>query len=828
MRKEDLVSPASRFSDPNDLTPEDITPEDPRLTAYALGELQGDERTQFEALLQKDPAAQQEVDDLRALGSSLEAELGGVSDGQLDLAARNELLRVAQTPDAPSGAWHVVRLAAVACLLVGLIVWAVVSSIPSIDVRTRGERMAHAPGPDTHVRAPGDARAGLVNAARPEPAPSDLRIHSEQGPSKPVGEANTGELGLTPKGGRSDTWEYRVRPGDTVTSIGGTRARPTAVGLRAGGMGVAGAGSGANRNTLDEVAARELGSFKVRWYRERAPGSAPASKKVQPGMREPSDPVFGLPAGRQPAGLKMPPVDLPGGVPPGVVLRGLSGYGSPGFVAPGRVAPGTVRYGDETYQHPGIDPFHRVTKKDGHTSTFSVDVDTASYSNIRRMLRSGQLPPPAAVRLEEFVNYFDYGYAAPDADSEAPFRTHVEVATCPWNPAHRLARIAIKGRTLGEEQRPAANLVFLVDVSGSMQGEDKLPLVKAGLERLVESIRADDRVAIVTYAATAALRLSSTPGSERETILAAIRALKAGGSTNGAGGIQMAYAEAKRGFRKEGVNRVLLCTDGDFNVGVSDDAGLVRLIAEQAKSGVYLSVLGYGTGNFQDGKMEALSNNGNGNYAYIDSQLEAERVLVQEMEGTLVTIAKDVKFQLWFNPATVSGWRLLGYENRRLAARDFNDDSKDAGEIGAGHEVTALYEIIPTGALVPGTVDANPFVSGGVKAATGDAAAEKDAPLPADKALFIWRLRWKAPEGGASSLIERNVFDKGLTFEKADRDFQWASAVGAFGMLLRRSPHRQQASFELVLELAAPAAASERRKEFLELVKRAQGLLRGR
>ncbi|MDF1702076.1 MAG: DUF3520 domain-containing protein, partial [Planctomycetota bacterium] len=409
---------------------------------------------------------------------------------------------------------------------------------------------------------------------------------------------------------------------------------------------------------------------------------------------------------------------------------------------------------------------------------------------------------------------------------------HIQVAACPWNPKHRLARIALKGKEIQREARPTSNLVFLVDVSGSMRDEDKLPLLQSGLEMLVENLDARDRISIVTYASTATLALESTNGDQRDVLLAKIRSLKAGGGTNGAGGIQLAYAEAQKHFQKEGVNRVILCTDGDFNVGVADGPGLTRLVQEKAKGGVYLSVLGFGTGNLQDGKMEAYSNAGNGNYAYLDSLAEARRVLVEQMEGTLITIAKDVKFQVWFNPKTVHAWRLLGYENRRLAAKDFNDDSKDAGDIGAGHEVTALYELVPTGVGLPNPVDANPFVAGPPKPKEAPSPkAGKDQPQPQQDALFIWRLRWKQPDGSTSALVERNVFDKGLGFEQADRDFQWAAGVTAFGMLLRHSPHRGQASYALVEELTGAAKGADpmgRRAEFLGLVAKAQGKSRRR
>ena len=615
-----------------------IDSNDPRLTAYALGELEGEARAAFEGLLEGDPAAREEVAALRALGRELETALAGAGASVLD-EARREVVTAGAVHGGRS--LHFVRMAAAATVLVGLGALVLALTRPIVQERARDA---------TKV-------VSLPMEANGEPA---LRGARET------------------DGSALETWEQEFGAEVKEEAARPSGGRPAAV----QGLAVPVAPrAGEAVAVVDEEQASKR-AFLLRWYRDRVPAGLPLS------MREPIEPSMpGLAPAADPA--------LPGAVAPGGTVALRLPAPEPAAALPSARLPG-----GEQYTHPGIDPFHRVTTKDGHTSTFSVDVDTASYTNIRRMLREGQLPPPAAVRVEELVNYFDYGYAPPEAGSEAPLRMHVQIAACPWEPRHRLARIALKGREVDARQRPASNLVFLVDVSGSMEDEDKLPLVKAGLERLAESIRNDDRVAIVTYASTASLVLPSTPGSEREAILAAIHALRAGGSTNGAGGIQLAYAEAQKGFRQGGVNRVILCTDGDFNVGVSDTDGLVRLIAEKAESGVYLSVLGYGTGNLQDGKMEALSNRGNGNYAYVDSQQESERVLIEEMQGTLVTIAKDVKFQLWFNPKTVVGWRLLGYENRQLAARDFNDDKKDAGDIGSGHEVTALYEIIPTGAGV--------------------------------------------------------------------------------------------------------------------------------
>ncbi|MEI8312400.1 MAG: VWA domain-containing protein, partial [Verrucomicrobiota bacterium] len=340
-------------------------------------------------------------------------------------------------------------------------------------------------------------------------------------------------------------------------------------------------------------------------------------------------------------------------------------------------------------------------------STFSIDVDTASYANVRRFLNSDQLPPAGAVRIEELINYFPYSYPQPDA--EVPFSVSVETARPPWAPEHELVRIGIKGRELEARNRPASNLVFLVDVSGSMQPENKLPLLKRSLRALVENLGDEDRVAVAVYAGSSGLVLPPTPGSDKRRIRAAIDQLGAGGSTNGAQGIRLAYETARENFLKEGNNRVILCTDGDFNVGTTSQSSLVKLIEKERASGVFLSVLGFGDGNLKDSTMEKLADKGNGNYAYIDSFSEGRKVLVEEMGGTLFTIAKDVKIQVEFNPARVAGYRLIGYENRLLAKEDFNNDKKDAGEIGAGHAVTALYEVVPAGKSLPGGNSVDPL-----------------------------------------------------------------------------------------------------------------------
>ncbi|HEY2250321.1 MAG TPA: von Willebrand factor type A domain-containing protein [Planctomycetaceae bacterium] len=533
-------------------------------------------------------------------------------------------------------------------------------------------------------------------------------------------------------------------------------------------------------------------------------------------------------------------------------------------------------------------------------STFGVDVDTASYANVRRFLTDQQLPPPNAVRIEEMVNYFSYSYPQPAAGQ--PFSVNVEAANCPWTPGHQLVRIALKGKEIPRDQRPASNLVFLVDVSGSMQAENKLPLVKMGLNLLTQQMTESDQVAIVTYSDSAVQRLEATNGTNKPQITQVIDSLQAAGSTNGAAGIQLAYRAAVEHFIDGGTNRVILCTDGDFNVGVSDDDQLVKMIQGQARTKVFFSVFGFGMGNLKDGKLEKLADKGNGHYAYIDGQREAQKMFVDELVGTLVTIAKDVKLQVEFNPNQVGAYRLIGYENRVMASQDFNNDKKDAGEIGAGHTVTTLYEIVPAGEAP--------------KPQLGDSLRYRKAVVPQEgevaRELLSVKLRYKLPEADVSTLLEfpaaapgaahaglagqpdasaawysfqlkrtdadaaakslgalfgaskpalgndkndkeapvieadaangrlffrgstaqisqvrKLLVDLGEPNESASRDFNWAAAVAAFGMILRDSQFRGQANFDMVLELAQSAKGEDKsgqRAEFIELVKKAKAL----
>jgi Ca-activated chloride channel homolog len=451
-------------------------------------------------------------------------------------------------------------------------------------------------------------------------------------------------------------------------------------------------------------------------------------------------------------------------------------------------------------------------------STFSIDVDEAAYSNVRRYLNQGSLPPAGAVRIEEMINYFDYTYPQPTNDD--PFTVNTEMAACPWNQRHQLIHVGLQGKEIPVENLPAANLVFLIDVSGSMDEPNKLPLVKSSLRLLTNQIREKDNVAIVVYAGSAGLVLPSTSGADKNTIRNAIDNLEAGGSTAGGEGIKLAYKVAREHFIKEGNNRIILATDGDFNVGASSDDELVRMIEQERKSGVFLSVLGYGMGNYKDNKMQQLADKGNGNHSYIDNISEAGKVLVKEFGSTLFTIAKDVKLQVEFNPAKVQAYRLIGYENRVMAAEDFNDDLKDAGELGSGHTVTALYEIIPVGVTDNFTksVDSLKYQSNN-KVVTGG---------PSNEIMTI-KLRYKKPDSDISNLIVHAVADDRTSVESSSDNFRFSAAVAGFGMLLRNSAYKQQCSYTQVTSLARSARGHDEngyRAEFIRLVEAAGSIVK--
>ena len=466
-----------------------------------------------------------------------------------------------------------------------------------------------------------------------------------------------------------------------------------------------------------------------------------------------------------------------------------------------------------TEQYDFIEESGFKTVVDDPLSTFSIDVDTASYANVRRFLNMNQMPPKDAVRIEELLNYFSYDY--PEAKGDVPFSVLTELSECPWNKEHRLLHIGIKGKEIKTENLPRTNLVFLLDVSGSMSSPDKLPLLKRGFKLLTKQLRGKDRVAIVVYAGAAGIVLPSTPGSNKAAILSAIEKLQSGGSTAGAQGIQQAYKVAKENFIRNGNNRVILATDGDFNVGMSSDGELVRLIEEKRNDGIFLTVLGFGTGNIKDSKMEKLADKGNGNYAYIDNLLEAKKVLIKEMGSTLFTIAKDVKIQTEFNPAKVRAYRLIGYENRILNKEDFDDDKKDAGELGAGHTVTALYEMIPAGS------EENVSRSDDLK--YQESTIKKEA-LASDEIMTL-KLRYKLPAEDQSRRIVHPVKEKYLSSDETSDNFKFSAAVAEFGMVLRDSKFKGNSSYSNIIKLAKASKGKDDegyRAEFIRLAEQAE------
>lgn len=443
-------------------------------------------------------------------------------------------------------------------------------------------------------------------------------------------------------------------------------------------------------------------------------------------------------------------------------------------------------------------------------STFSIDVDEASYTNVRRFINNGQQPPKDAVRIEEMINYFDYDYTQPSA--EHPFNIITEISTAPWNEKHKLVHIGLQGKSIPTENLPSSNLVFLIDVSGSMSDVNKLPLLKSSFKMLVNELRPQDYVSIVVYAGAAGVVLEPTSGKDKEKIISSLDNLQAGGSTAGGAGIQLAYNLAEKHFKKEGNNRVILATDGDFNVGESSNESMEKLIEQKRKSGVFLTVLGFGMGNYKDSKMEILADKGNGNYAYIDNITEAKKVLVNEFGGTLFTIAKDVKLQVEFNPAKVAAYRLVGYENRMLKSEDFNNDKKDAGELGSGHTVTALYEVIPVG------VKSDFFNVDQLKYQKTDVTKVAES---SDELMTV-KFRYKQPDGDVSKLIVHPMKDKQISLSNTSDNFRWSAAVAAFGMLLRESEYANHYSYEKVVQLAQSARGKDEegyRVEFVNMVK---------
>jgi len=717
------------------MNPNQISPDDPRLTLYALGEMEAHEQAGFEKLLEQDAAARQVVAEIRAMAGTVTAAL---EQEPVEVAHKpaGKVLRFPQAYFAISGL-------AAACFAVFFVLWQNEQQSKQQTHLIEIPLTAGKESKDDKGAAVGSVTVALPTASAPAEPVVTMAL-AEQVNRIPVQSAPPLQ--------------------DSYRSASNVARAEVAMDVAAG---------------ADEARARADYSIRKSELERQAAATMQKAKLSAP-----------------------PPAAM-------------------SFAAAEREA------NTEAYAYQQDNAYQRVA--DHPLSTFSIDVDTAAYSNVRRFLHQGQRPPADAVRIEELVNYFPYDYAPPGGN--APFAASLEVADAPWAPEHRLVRIGLKGREVSETQRPAANLVFLLDVSGSMNQPNKLPLLKQSLRLLVNKLRPDDRVAIAVYAGSSGLVLPSTSAAQQTAIIGALENLRAGGSTNGALGIHLAYDIAKANFMPGGVNRVILATDGDFNVGTTSEGELVRLIEEKAQSGVFLSVLGFGMGNLKDGMLEALSGKGNGNYAYIDSLAEARKALVEQAGGTLVTIAKDVKIQVEFNPQQVAAYRLIGYENRLLAKEDFNNDKVDAGEIGAGHTVTALYEIVPAGAEMPAE---SPAVDGLKYQAVGNLAVRApEFPSkvrdPKSSELLTVKIRYKEPAGDVSSKLEFPLVDAGARFADASPDFKFASAVAGFGMALRDSPHQGQLTLAQVTEWGRAGLGQDAggyRAEFLRLVDAAGLLLR--
>jgi Ca-activated chloride channel family protein len=813
-------------------------PQDPQWTAYVLGELDGAEWAVVEQRLETSPTLRQFVAELRKTLDQVNAAIQAEPSAQMTAEQRERVLTEIVKPELaqpvefdgkrsrntrPSRRRRLAFLALAASLLVALMV---------------GGRsyLLHRDGNPSEP-----ALNGRFLASGASSVATDIETFDVSGAPMDPTELSTDTLSFS-----------RPTPGEGPNPIppteafeeagGGQAASTTAQGLGGVDLKAIGAGAALKRRESTAGAEQEKGAQApvatgscsslpepirarakdIYGAREPVPSrpTNQAKKRARLGETVATSAPPLLPVARHP--LPDAPTDAvnhptgfggTGSHTRHADPRALAEEGPAAEVVTLAAKPTAGQIDAEDYTSVADNPF--LTAVDNPLSTFSVDIDTAAYANLRRfLLQNRQLPPPAAVRIEELINYFHYDY--PQPAENVPFAVVTEVAGCPWNGEHRLLRIGIKGRDLAAESRPASNLVFLIDVSGSMNQPNKLPLVKEALRLLVGQLRENDRVAVVVYAGSSGLVLPSTTGDQRDVILAAIDHLSAGGSTNGGQGIQLAYDIAAVNFIKAGTNRVILATDGDFNVGITDHGSLVKLIEEKAKTGVFLTTLGFGMGNLKDSTLEQLADKGNGNYAYIDGIREARKVFVEQMTGTLVTIAKDVKLQLEFNPAQVGSYRLIGYENRVLRHEDFNNDKKDAGDIGAGHTVTALFELVPAGMPIAAGVDPLKY-----QKPTNLTEAAKTGEL------VTLKLRYKQPDGDKSQLIEHPVTDGGKGYAQASADFKFASAVALFGMLLRESPYHGTATFDAVQELAQEGRGSDLagyRAEFLQLVAAAKQL----
>ncbi|CAN5550871.1 hypothetical protein BH10BDE1_BH10BDE1_33250 [soil metagenome] len=739
--------------------------DDPKLTAFALGELEGEEAIQMKQVIDRDPEAKKHVDEIRETASLLSEQLQQEAKPRLSVSQREEVLaKTIGTRGRAVAWWRSWKLG----LSAGGLLAAGVAALLMINLnRENSSKFAEL--------------AKVQDSAAPTRAEPQSTVTAPASPPIVIAQQDAPKDDVALK-------ESKVETSGLVAMADEESEAPTAVSTSGAAAPSSGAVAALGKSAMQEGLARGAD------YEKRG-NIAQALKMATKGYAAPES------RARRDSSRTQPMQ--------------------------------TESSNTEAYSFIAENDFKSVA--DQPLSTFSTDVDTASYANVRRMLAASQLPPADAVRIEEMVNYFKYDYPAPK-DGKA-FSVTTEVAAAPWNANHQLLRIGLKGRESSPENRPASNLVFLIDVSGSMDEPNKLPLLVKSFKLLVEQMRAKDHVALVVYAGNSGVVLPSTSGNEKAKIVDALDRLHAGGSTNGASGIQLAYDVAQMGFIKGGVNRVILATDGDFNVGPSSEGDLTRMIGEKAKSGVFLTVLGFGMGNMKDATMQKLADKGNGNHAYIDSIREARKVLVEQAGGTLNTIAKDVKIQVEFNPKFVGSYRLIGYEKRLLNNEDFNDDTKDAGEIGEGHTVTALYELAPPGEIgaTPPKVDALKYQPQPEKSQPVDRRLPEDdsklAASTSDEMLTV-KLRFKKPDGDVSEKIEVPVKNEKREFLKASSDMKFAASVAGFGMLLRKSQHKGDMNFDQVQQLATQntkikGSEDEYRKEFVELVKKAKSLSKG-
>ncbi len=751
-----------------------IHPDDPKWTAYVLGELSDGECAEVERELESSAEAREIVDEIRMTTTLLKDELANEAPAALQVEQREAIVSPSRAGMKLVPAWSIPR-------------WV----LPGFAAAAVGALVI----------------VGVI-------MPSLLRSRQALPPALPVGvAANVLQPPSTPPSVPAPaTVEYPKQAGQAAPAVDQFKGGPLAE-VRNERAATAQEDALSREELKNEIAAQAGGAVET----------ARNSVQGQQGQQGQFEGTLGrlLKAQKEaaPPAPAAPPPPYPQSFIGGERDQARASVGVGGDIAtriPIPVRPDLdrrPRFNTEGYDRIEDNPFKSVAENP--LATFSIDVDTASYANVRRFLTQNQFPPKDSVRIEELINYFTYDY--PQPTGKHPIAVHTEVAAAPWKPDHRLVRIGVKAKDIDMSRRPPTNLVFLIDVSGSMMPPEKLPLLKSALKLLVDKLTENDRVAIAVYAGNSGLVLPSTTGDKKEIIIQTLDRLEAGGSTNGASGIQLAYDTAVANFIRGGVNRVILCTDGDFNVGITNQGDLTRLIEDKAKSGVFLSVLGFGMGNLKDSTMEKLADKGNGNYAYIDSLNEGRKVLVEEMGATLMTVAKDVKIQVDFNPAQVNAYRLIGYENRVLGNEDFNDDTKDAGDMGAGHTVTALFEIVPRGIEIAlPAVDASKYQQ----------PAAFDRRSGSNEMLTV-RVRYKLPDASESTRFDVPLADRGASFDSSSADYRFAAAVAEFGMILRESPHKGAASLDHVISVADRGKGADKngyREEFVKLARRARAI----